>query len=126
MHASIHTPHKTQIIYREVDTQGPVYKLEVHSKLPFLKDGQYSIVNILMIEPLDDQRCRQSLRGDVDIRVFGVGPVVQNIVLNSLTTAYKILPEIVEKCAHMTMHKSVAAELSIIAGGKLCVLKPTA
>lgn len=89
----------TQIVYREVDTQGPVYKLEVNSKLPFLKDGQYSILNTLTIEPLDGQRCRQSLRGDVEIRVFGVGPVVQNIVLNSLKTAYKVLPEIVEKCA---------------------------
>lgn len=86
----------------------------MHSKLPFLKDGQYSIVNTLLIEPLDDHRCRQSLRGDVEIRVFGVGAVVQNIVLNSLTTAYKVLPEVVEKYENIALLRtSTCCSLSV-------------
>ncbi len=86
-------------MYRKKDIQGPTYTLEVHSKLPFLKDRQYSIINMLTVEPLGPDRCRQSLKGDVDIRVFGIGSVVQGIVLNSLSSAYKVLPEIVEKYA---------------------------
>lgn len=76
---------------------GPTYEMLVISRLPFLKDHQYDIKNTLSIEPLGEGRCRQSLTGQVEIKVFGLGGIIQGVVMSSLRQAYAVLPEVVER-----------------------------
>ena len=53
----------------------------------------------LTIEDVEPGRsCRQTLEGDLDIRIPVLGKMVERIIADSLHRVYSCIPSIVEKC----------------------------
>ena len=58
----------------------------------------------LTIEEVDAHTCRQTLEGDVTIKVIGLGHIAESIICSSLKDVYSGIPQIVERCADSLGH----------------------
>ena len=58
---------------------------------------QASIVSKLTIEEVDATHCRQTLEGDIDIKILGLGPIAEHIIASNLKSVYSGIPQIVDK-----------------------------
>lgn len=66
---------------------------------------------VLTIEEVEPGRtCRQTLEGDLDIRIPVLGKMVERIIADSLHCVYSGIPAIVEKCMRLPF---LAAHLHI-------------
>ena len=52
----------------------------------------------LTIEEETKDTCRQTLEGDVNIHIFGLGKIAENIIADNLKKVYSGIPQIVERC----------------------------
>ena len=59
---------------------------------------QAKIESNLIIEEVTSETCRQTLEGSVEIKIIGLGHVVEKIVVDNLRNVYKGVPHIVERC----------------------------
>ena len=51
----------------------------------------------LTIEEETKETCRQTLEGDVDIHIFGLGKIAEGIIADNLKKVYSGIPAIVER-----------------------------
>ena len=51
----------------------------------------------LIIEAIDQHRCRQTLEGEVKMHIFGLGSIAERIIADSLKKVYSGIPPIVER-----------------------------
>lgn len=58
---------------------------------------QTSIKCILTIEEVDATSCRQTLEGDINIRIPGLGTIAEHIIKSSLSDVYSGIPQVVER-----------------------------
>ena len=58
---------------------------------------QAKIESNLIIEALTPETCRQTLEGIVEIKIVGLGHVVEKIVVDNLRNVYKGVPHVVER-----------------------------
>ena len=58
---------------------------------------QAKIESSLIIEEVTPESCRQTLEGSVEIKIVGLGHVVEKIVVDNLKNVYKGVPHIVER-----------------------------
>lgn len=58
---------------------------------------QATIHCTLLIEEIDEQRCRQTLEGEVKLNIFGLGSIAERIIADSLKKVYSGIPPIVER-----------------------------
>jgi hypothetical protein len=54
---------------------------------------------MLIIEEVSAQVCRQTLEGDINIRIPGLGSIAERIIRQSLKDVYSNIPQVVERCA---------------------------
>jgi len=54
---------------------------------------------VLTIEEVSPAVCRQTLEGDVTIRIPGVGSIAERIIRQSLKDVYSNIPQVVDRCA---------------------------
>lgn len=52
---------------------------------------------LLTIEEETRGTCRQTLEGDVDIHIFGLGRLAESIIADNLKKVYSGIPQIVER-----------------------------
>ena len=64
-----------------------------------LYGAQTSIECMLIIEEVSPMVCRQTLEGDVNIRIPGLGSIAERIIRQSLKDVYSNIPQVVERCA---------------------------
>ena len=53
---------------------------------------------MLIIEEVSPTVCRQTLEGDVNIRIPGLGSIAERIIRQSLKDVYSNIPQVVERC----------------------------
>lgn len=58
---------------------------------------QAKIESYLIIEEVTPETCRQTLEGTIDIKLIGLGHVVEKIVVDNLKNVYRGVPKIVER-----------------------------
>ena len=58
---------------------------------------QAKIESTLTISEETRDTCRQTLEGDIHIKLIGLGPVVEKIIVDNLKQVYKQVPKIVER-----------------------------
>lgn len=58
---------------------------------------QTSIKCMLTIEEVDANTCRQTLEGDVTIKIPGLGAIAERIIKDSLKDVYTGIPLVVER-----------------------------
>ena len=51
----------------------------------------------MTIEAETKDTCRQTLEGDVDIKIFGLGHIAETIIADNLKKVYSGIPQIVER-----------------------------
>ena len=61
--------------------------------------AQTTIECMLIIEEVSANVCRQTLEGDVNIRIPGLGSIAERIIRQSLKDVYSNIPQVVERCA---------------------------
>ena len=54
---------------------------------------------MLIIEEVSANVCRQTLEGDINIRIPGLGSIAERIIRQSLKDVYSNIPQVVERCA---------------------------
>eukprot|EP00898_Chlorokybus_atmophyticus_P006372 jgi/Chlat1/6736/Chrsp50S06435 len=64
--------------------------------IPPIQPKKADISGTLTFVRIDDSHCKQVLDGHVDVRVFGLSTVIENIVTQSLKETYKQLPKVME------------------------------
>ncbi|KAK9791832.1 hypothetical protein WJX73_004695, partial [Symbiochloris irregularis] len=76
--------------------KGSPYKLSVTS-IPPIFPSKAHIQCELTIEEETKDTCRQTLEGNVDIHIFGLGKIAENIIADNLKKVYSGIPQIVER-----------------------------
>jgi hypothetical protein len=61
------------------------------------KKMQARIESWLTIEEETAETCRQTLEGDIEFKILGLGHVVEKIVVENLKSIYKGVPKIVDR-----------------------------
>lgn len=64
-----------------------------------LVHGQMTGVRTIVIKAVDENHCRHSVEGDINIKVFGVGRLAEKTVIDSTVKTFKALPTMVERSA---------------------------
>ncbi|KAK9830764.1 hypothetical protein WJX74_006040 [Apatococcus lobatus] len=72
------------------------FKLPVES-IPPVFSNRATIHCTLLIEEVDEHRCRQTLEGEVKLNIFGLGAIAERIIADSLKKVYSGIPPIVER-----------------------------
>lgn len=78
--------------------QGSPFQLRVTS-IPPIFPNKAHIACTLTIEEETHETCRQTLEGDVDIRIFGLGALAERIIADNLKKVYSGIPPIVARWA---------------------------
>lgn len=52
----------------------------------------------IVIEAIDATHCRHSVEGQVKVRMFGIGRLAENGVIESTVKTFKQLPYVLERC----------------------------
>lgn len=82
------------IEYRASEIVSSPYRLHITSESPYL--GQrFSLHATLTFTELDDGTCLQQLQGIVNVKILGIGKLVERIISNSVQNTYAKLPGIV-------------------------------
>jgi hypothetical protein len=58
---------------------------------------QAKIESWLTIEEVTAETCRQTLEGNIEFHILGLGHVVEKIVVDNLKSVYKGVPKIVDR-----------------------------
>lgn len=62
--------------------------------------AQLQVHRTVVIEPIDDSHCRHIVEGEVhSSKLFGIGKLAENMVIDSTVKTVEHLPEITERCA---------------------------
>ena len=77
--------------------------------------SQAHIECTLTIEEETKETCRQTLEGDVDIKIFGLGGIAEHIFADNLKKVYSGIPLIVERCVYILLQPFSGAKRGIIA-----------
>jgi len=86
-----------EIAYEEIQANRlDRYERLWEAKMPFMTDKIRS-QGKLEIEPIDDHHCRMILTGNVDVKVFGVGGMIEKLIVNETEKSYSRFPEVVER-----------------------------
>ena len=51
----------------------------------------------IVIEAIDDNHCRHSVQGNVKVRIFGIGKLAENGVIESTVKTFRALPSVLER-----------------------------
>ena len=72
--------------------------LEWGTLLPMVQD-KIHIEGTLEFVPVDDRSCKRILRGDVQVKVFGVGGQIEKMIISGVTDTYEKMARIAEQYA---------------------------
>ncbi len=80
-------------------------------------EAQTTIECVLTIEEVSPAMCRQTLEGDVTIRIPGVGSIAERIIRQSLKDVYSNIPQVVDRCAVPAGSKRIAVRPCLVPAG---------
>lgn len=86
----------------------------------------------IVIEAIDEHHCRHSVEGDVRVRIFGIGRLAENGVIDSTVKTFRALPNVLERqalpAAPMGRNQGIMECHHLLFGGfflfKVCQLLP--
>ncbi len=68
-----------------ISTHVHYHQVDIHSTLTIAEEGP--------------QACRQILQGEVNVKIVGLGRLIENVIVESLKQTYAVLPQVVERYA---------------------------
>jgi len=83
-----------EIEYGSVEMEKPPFCLYVRTRSPFL-GSKFSLESRLTFSRLEDGRCEQRLQGRVQVKMLGLGGLVERMVRDSVQNTYKKLPHVI-------------------------------
>eukprot|EP00890_Picochlorum_soloecismus_P001609 jgi/Picsp_1/2449/NSC_05910-R1_hypothetical protein CHLNCDRAFT_142876 [Chlorella variabilis] len=83
-----------EIEYGSVEMEKPPFCLYVRTRSPFL-GTKFNLESRLTFSRLEDGRCEQRLQGRVEVRMLGLGGLVERMVRDSVQNTYKKLPRVI-------------------------------
>ena len=83
-----------EIEYGSIEMEKPPFCLYVRTRSPFL-GSKFNLESRLTFSRLEDGRCEQRLQGRVEVRMLGLGGLVERMVRDSVQNTYKKLPHVI-------------------------------
>ncbi|KAK9802696.1 hypothetical protein WJX73_007729 [Symbiochloris irregularis] len=84
------------IEYDPEQLKAPPYRLPCTSSLELLGE-KLEARRTIVIDAIDDTHCRHSVEGDVRVRIFGIGRLAENGVIDSTVKTFRALPNVLER-----------------------------
>ncbi|CAL5220242.1 g2221 [Coccomyxa viridis] len=85
-----------ETVYAPHSQTKPPYKMKIDSLLPLLGD-RVQIKRVVVISAVDETHCRHTITGEVNVRVVGVGKLVEKYVMQNTISALELLDSVVAR-----------------------------